>query len=56
MFHPLTQNTIKAFKFRAQAIFSLLEKTPQPPRSHEIFFIILPYKYPKKLYTSKTRY
>jgi hypothetical protein len=30
-FHPLTQNTIKAFKFRAQAIFSLLEKTT-PPR------------------------
>jgi hypothetical protein len=28
VFHPLTrQNTIKAFKFRAQAIFSLLEKT-----------------------------
>jgi hypothetical protein len=31
MFHPLTQNMIKAFKFRAQAIFSLLEKTPPPP-------------------------
>jgi hypothetical protein len=29
MFHPLTQNTIKAFKSRAQAIFSLLEKTPE---------------------------
>jgi hypothetical protein len=29
--YPLTQNTIKAFKFRAQAIFSLLEKHP-PPR------------------------
>jgi hypothetical protein len=28
MFHLLTQNTIKAFKFRTQAIFSLLEKTP----------------------------
>jgi hypothetical protein len=27
-FHPLSQNTIKAFKSRAQAIFSLLEKTP----------------------------
>jgi hypothetical protein len=26
-FHPLTQNTIKDFKSRAQAIFSLLEKT-----------------------------
>jgi hypothetical protein len=25
IFHPLTQNTIKAFKSRAQAIFSLLE-------------------------------
>jgi hypothetical protein len=33
--HPLTQNTIKAFKFRAQAIFSLLEKTP-PPLVHKI--------------------
>jgi hypothetical protein len=30
MFHPLTQNTIKAFKFRAQAIFSVLEKNPPP--------------------------
>jgi hypothetical protein len=51
---------IKAFKFRAQAIFNLLEKTP-PPLVHkilvpEIFFIILDYKYPKKLYTSKTGY
>ena len=27
MFHLSTQNMIKAFKFRAQAIFSLLEKT-----------------------------
>jgi hypothetical protein len=27
IFDPLTQNTIKAFKSRAQAIFSLLEKT-----------------------------
>jgi hypothetical protein len=26
IFHPLTQNTIEAFKSRAQAIFSLLEK------------------------------
>jgi hypothetical protein len=26
IFHPLTQNTIKPFKFRAQAIFSLLER------------------------------
>jgi hypothetical protein len=34
MFHPLTQNTIKAFKFRAQAIFSLLEKTH--PLVHKI--------------------
>ena len=34
MFHPLTPNTIKAFKFRAQAIFSLLEKTH--PLVHEI--------------------
>ena len=31
MFHLSTQNMIKAFKFRAQAIFSLLEKTPPPP-------------------------
>ena len=30
MFHPLTQKTIKAFKFRAQATFSLLEKTHTP--------------------------
>ena len=27
IFHLLIQNMIKAFKFRAQAIFSLLEKT-----------------------------
>jgi hypothetical protein len=50
---------IKAFKFRAQAIFSLLEKT-HPPGSHNlssrIFFIILHYKYPKKLYIKKTGY
>ena len=26
IFHPITQNTIKAFKFRAQASFSMLEK------------------------------
>ena len=30
MFHLSTQNMIKAFKFRAQAIFSLLEKTHTP--------------------------
>ena len=30
MFHLSTQNMIKAFKFRAQAIFSLLEKTHRP--------------------------
>jgi hypothetical protein len=51
---------IKAFKFRAQVIFSLLEKTP--PLVHKIrvrenFFIIWHlYKYAKKLYTSKTAY
>ena len=59
IFHPLTQNTIKAFKFRAQAIFSLLEKT-HPPGSQNLssrnFFIILHYKYPKKLYISKAGY
>jgi hypothetical protein len=33
--HLLTQNIIKAFKFRAQAIFSLLEKTP-PPYLHRL--------------------
>jgi hypothetical protein len=27
---------IKAFKFRAQAIFSLLEKTPPPPLVYKI--------------------
>jgi hypothetical protein len=45
---------IKVFKFRAQAIFSLLEKTPALVHKiwfWEIFFIILRYKYPKKLYT-----
>jgi hypothetical protein len=46
---------IKAFKLRAQAIFSLLEKKPPPPVhkiwDREMFFIILHYKYPKKLYT-----
>jgi hypothetical protein len=31
IFHPLTQNTIIAFKSRAQAIFSLSEKTTPPP-------------------------
>ena len=31
--HPLTQNTIKSFKSRAQVIFNLLENThPPPPR------------------------
>ena len=30
MFHLSTQNMIKAFKFRAQAIFNLLEKTHTP--------------------------
>jgi hypothetical protein len=55
MFHLSTQNMIKAFKFRAQAIFSLLEKTPPPPPLlYKIwvweFFIILQYQYPKKLY------
>ena len=44
---------IKAFKFRAQAIFSLLEKT-HPPGSQNLssrnFFIILHYKYPRTLY------
>jgi hypothetical protein len=34
MFHLSTQNMIKAFKFRAQAIFSLLEKTPPPGSQH----------------------
>jgi hypothetical protein len=50
---------IKAFKFCAQAIFSLLENTH--PLVHkiwveEIFSIILHYKYPKKLYIYKTGY
>ena len=35
MFHLLTQNMIKAFKFRAQAIFSLSEMTHTP-----LFYII----------------
>jgi hypothetical protein len=48
MFHPLTQNTIKAFKFRTQAIFNLLEKKHSPPPlftqfEFEYFFIILNY-------------
>jgi hypothetical protein len=30
IFHPLTQNSIITFKSRAQAIFSLSEKTPPP--------------------------
>ena len=50
---------IKAFKFRAQAIFSLLEKTHTPGSqnlSSRNVFIILHYKYPNKLYTSKTGY
>jgi hypothetical protein len=44
---------IKAFKLRAQAIFSLLEKTHTLAGKiwvREIFFIILHYKYSKKLY------
>jgi hypothetical protein len=47
---------IKAFKFLAQAIFSLLEKTHTPGSqnlSSRNFFIILHYKYPKKLYIYK---
>ena len=35
MFHLSNQNMIKAFKFRAQAIFSLLEKT-HPPGSQNL--------------------
>ena len=35
MFHLSTQDMIKAFKFRAQAIFSLLEKT-HPPGSQNL--------------------
>jgi hypothetical protein len=45
---------MKAFKFRAQAIFILLEKTHplvHKIRVREMFFIILHYKYPKNLYT-----
>jgi hypothetical protein len=41
IFHPLTQNTIKAFKSRAQAISSLFEKTHLPGLqnlSSRIFF------------------
>jgi hypothetical protein len=47
--HPLTQNTIKAFKSRAQATFSMLEKPPPLVYKiwvREIFFIILHYKFP----------
>jgi hypothetical protein len=46
IFHPLTQNTIIAFKSRAQAIFSLSEKTHPPGLQN----------YPKKPYISKTGY
>jgi hypothetical protein len=35
MFRLSTQNMIKAFKFRAQDIFSLLEKT-HPPGSQNL--------------------
>jgi hypothetical protein len=59
MFHLLTQNMIKAFKSRAQAIFSSLEKTHPPGlqnMSSKNFFIILHYKYPKKPYILKTGY
>ena len=35
IFHLLTQHTIEAFKFRAQANFSLLEKT-LPPGSQNL--------------------
>ena len=50
--HPLTQNTIKAFKSHAQTIFSLLDTRPPVCKIwvREIFCIILHYKYPKKLY------
>ena len=46
----------RTFKFCARAIFSLLEKTHPPGSqnlSSRIFFIILHYKYPKKLYIYK---
>jgi hypothetical protein len=49
-FHPLTQNTIKAFKSRAQAVFSFLEKTPPPPPS---WFTNLHYKYSRKIIYQK---
>jgi hypothetical protein len=47
---------MKAFEFRGQAIFSLLEKTHPLVYKiwvREIFFIVLHYKYPKKLYYQK---
>jgi hypothetical protein len=53
IFHPLTQNTILAFKSRAQAIFTLSENTPPLVYKicvREIYFIILHYKYPKEPY------
>jgi hypothetical protein len=56
MFHLSAQNMIKAIQFRSQAIFRLLEKTHTPwftKFEFEIFFIILHYKYPKKLYYQK---
>ncbi len=52
MFHSLTQNTIRAFKFRAQASFSLLERRyplVYKIRVREIVFNILHYKYPRNL-------
>ena len=52
-FHPLTPNTIKAFKSCAQKPFLVCRKKhpPPPPCSQnwvwEMFFIILHYKYPQ---------
>ena len=51
---------IKAFKFGAQAIFSLFENTLPPGSqnlsSGNLFHYSTLYKYTNKLYTSKTGY
>jgi hypothetical protein len=42
IFHSLTRNTIKAFKFRAQAVFSLWEKKQARHGLHNLSSVFFP--------------